>query len=36
MALNEELLDEVAKYRKQGILTSKEKIILTLIKKHYD
>jgi len=34
--LNEELLDEVAKCRKQGNRTSKEKIIISLIKKHYD
>jgi hypothetical protein len=34
--LNESLLDEVAKNRKEGNRTSKEKLIISLLKKHYD
>jgi len=34
--LNEALLDEVAQRRKQGSRTSKEKLIINLLKKHYD
>jgi len=33
--LNEILLDEVAKQRKAGNRTSKEKLIVNILKKHY-
>ena len=34
--LNEKLLDEVAKFRKKGQKVTKELLIQTMIKLHYD